>query len=776
MARFGVMRSVLRGLVVVLVAATVLPVSVVVVVVADAAVSEPVAAEPVGLSTFAGSGSVGRADGTGTAASFDALVDLARSPDGAYLYALDNGSGGGRPNTVRKIDVATGAVTTFASGGMLVSPTTIDVDPSGQVWVSVTVSSGVKGIIRYPVGGGSPTLMVEGMTGGYYGGSGSAGNAFAIDPSGTFIYYNAAPSGWEAKLMRLALAELPAASSTGEVLGAPGTFTRSSVSDMAWDTRGDLYLIWSGSSPGELGSIPQLWRYDGAFTLVRGGYFVNQSRIVIGGGSSSAYLPCTERVVNEWDNGCRGQNILVRRSGFGAGDAVTMAGSVSGYADGNPGKMNDVTGLALMPDGQTMYIADRGNRRIRKAVLPPDPNVLGIEEILAGSNPGMIGFPCPCTSQPTAGDPVVLSVGNLTETKTDLVVPGRGVPLAVSRTYNSLRAGDDGLFGYGWSSNLDLAIEQVGSSITVRQENGSVLSFWETDLGTIEAPPRVTSTLSKEPSGSWTLVRNSTETITFDSSGRVSGFRDRNGYVTSVSYPSGSQIVMTDPGGRTLTFTVSGGHVTSVVDTASPGPRTVTYGYVGGELRTVTLFKMNAGDGTPSQWGYAYDGAHRMTGMTDPRGNSNVTHYDGVGSVDWQTDFEGKRTDFVYGGSGADTTTTVTYPSNDTSGARPVVLYEFTNLLMTAKVENPGSGEARWDYEYTPDLMQLAKLTGPTGSGTGAQVFVENTYDAFGNLATAKDVAGRVTSFTWSSLRQPLTVQTTRAWWRRAPTTRRATC
>jgi hypothetical protein len=47
--------------------------------------------------------------------------------------------------------------------------------------------------------------------------------------------------------------------------------------------------------------------------------------------------------------------------------------------------------------------------------------------------------------------PVDVSTGNFWHTFDDLSVPGRGPTLDLSQTYNSLSAGTNGPFGYGWS-------------------------------------------------------------------------------------------------------------------------------------------------------------------------------------------------------------------------------------------------------------------------------------------------------------------------------------
>lgn len=145
------------------------------------------------MSTLAGDGSAGQADGAAGSASFDSFRDAAVSPDGAYLYVLEEGTSG-RPNQIRKVSTSTGAVTTFVSGGLLDVPTDLKVDNSGDVWVAVRRPDvgGVQqeGIVRYPAAGGAGTVMLDGICCDYYGRTQFVGGAFAIDPSGDWLFYN----------------------------------------------------------------------------------------------------------------------------------------------------------------------------------------------------------------------------------------------------------------------------------------------------------------------------------------------------------------------------------------------------------------------------------------------------------------------------------------------------------------------------------------------------------------------------------------------------------
>ncbi len=61
--------------------------------------------------------------------------------------------------------------------------------------------------------------------------------------------------------------------------------------------------------------------------------------------------------------------------------------------------------------------------------------------------------PEPCNN--SGLNPVNCASGDFWHTFTDFDIPGRGIPLDLSRTFNSLAANSEGIFGYGWSSSYD---------------------------------------------------------------------------------------------------------------------------------------------------------------------------------------------------------------------------------------------------------------------------------------------------------------------------------
>ena len=142
---------------------------------------------------------------------------------------------------------------------------------------------------------------------------------------------------------------------------------------------------------------------------------------------------------------------------------------------------------------------------------------------------------------------------------------------------------------------------------------------------TWSAPPRVDATLTTTGIGAgqtWTFTRRATEEFTFETvvgvtTGRLKSLRNltdpASGYTTLVTYPSSTQMLVTDPAGRTLTFTLNATKVTQVADSTG---RSISFGMTSGNLTGVT--GLNLGSGV-STWTFGYEAtSHRLTTMRKP--------------------------------------------------------------------------------------------------------------------------------------------------------------
>src|SRR6185312_9706033 len=113
----------------------------------------------------------------------------------------------------------------------------------------------------------------------------------------------------------------------------------------------------------------------------------------------------------------------------------------------------------------------------------------------------------------------------------DLSIAGRGEALDLTRTYNSLTAGTDGPFGYGWIDSYALYLSISSNTVVAHCEGNATMTF--TNSGSSwTAPPRVLASLIQNADGSWRLIKNTRQAYPFDSSGLLTGITDINGYTT----------------------------------------------------------------------------------------------------------------------------------------------------------------------------------------------------------------------------------------------------
>jgi len=395
---------------------------------------------------------------------------------------------------------------------------------------------------------------------------------------------------------------------------------------------------------------------------------------------------------------------------------------------GYPGNYDEV---AVYP---TVLSADRIMVHFQAAGYSrPIDSLFGPFEHLSSCNPAE---PAACPCQHCAADPVNTATGNFGETFGDIAIPGRGLPLAFSHTYNALAAAIDGPLGFGWIASyvMSLAQDSGTGAITVTQENGSQVTFTLTGTS-YTAPPRVMATLVKNADGTFTFTRVAREIFTFSAAGRLTKEQDLNGYATTFGYNAAGQlIIVTDPAGHTLTLGWTGPHITIVTD---PIGRQVFFGYNDGQGNLTDVTDV-AGGVTH----FTYDAAHLLLTRRDPRGGVVTNHYDASNRVDWQSDPLHRTTTFSYtvDSTGAQTTTIT-----DPKGNATVDQYHYG--LRTAVTRGYGTPQAAtWRYTYDPATLGMTSMTDPNGHVTTM------TYDASGNVLSRIDPLGRTTDYAYDAL------------------------
>jgi RHS repeat-associated protein len=334
-----------------------------------------------------------------------------------------------------------------------------------------------------------------------------------------------------------------------------------------------------------------------------------------------------------------------------------------------------------------------------------------------------------------AGDPVDCATGNLSESQTDLELEGRGPPLKVTRSYNAQLAASQseaGAFGYGWTGPYSayLTIDEEAETATVHHDNGSTIVFYLVEGGYF---PAVWSKATLVKSGeNYVYTLPAQEKLEFNKSGQLTKVTDRHGNALTLAYKEGKLETVKDAAGRTLTFTYKEGKVESVKD---PMGHLAKYTYESGNLVTVTL----PGQET-ARWKFKYDASHRLTELTDGRGNTTKNEYDASDRVTLQTDPLERKRKFEYKETGGVRETTITEPNGSKTFEKFNAAGEPTEVTRASGTEIAQTTK----YEYNA-AYQLVKVTDANSHS------VTYGYDVESNRTSKKDANGNETKWAYNT-------------------------
>lgn len=321
------------------------------------------------VTTIAGSGSTGYADGSGSSALFNQPSGLAIDASG-NLYVADVGN-----NCIRKM-TPTGVVTTLAgsthpghadgqgTAAEFNNPGGIAVDGAGNVYVGDVLNNAIRKI--------TPSGAVTTIAGGSEGnvdGTGSAAKFFypsgvAIDGSGNLIVadtYNhrirkVTPAG--------VVTTIAGSGSTGPGNGgfADGAVTSAQFkgpSNVALDASGNIYVTDEGNN--RVRKIS-----GGNVTTVAG----DGSTGILDGGVASAEFGGPQGVVVDRSGNLYVTEVLNNVREISGGIVTTIAGSTSGTSGfqdgiGTAALFNGTNGIVIDAAGN-LYVVDQYNSAIRK--------------------------------------------------------------------------------------------------------------------------------------------------------------------------------------------------------------------------------------------------------------------------------------------------------------------------------------------------------------------------------------------------------------------------
>ncbi len=425
-----------------------------------------------------------------------------------------------------------------------------------------------------------------------------------------------------------------------------------------------------------------------------------------------------------------------------SGDTWVEQGDLFG-ADPGWGAM----GWSVALSGSTAFVAANSNFDTAYGFVSPNAN--GPESAVAVAAGKVARHHTTCNH---GTKPVNCASGDFWHTFTDSRIPGFGPGIDLSRTYNSLNASSEGIFGYGWSSSYDMhLVPNADGSVTITEDDGSQVTALPNGGGGFTMPTWADSTLSIS-GGTYTYVRQGTEIFTFNSSGQLLEISDPSGAHTTLNYVAGLLTSVTDSSGRALTFSFGANQLVSSV--TDPLGRVTHYAYDSlGNLTSVT-------DPLGHVTSFTYNANHLLLTMTFPNGQTGgpnagsdvVNTYDGTGRVLTQTDQMGNVTTYAYSGnnfSAAGGTTTITDPDGN------VEVESYVSGTLQSLTKGYGTASAAtWSYQYDPTTLGTTSTTDPNGDTT------TSSYDANGNLLSSTNALGRTTTYSYNSFNEP-TCQTT---------------
>ncbi len=357
---------------------------------------------------------------------------------------------------------------------------------------------------------------------------------------------------------------------------------------------------------------------------------------------------------------------------------------------------------------------------------------------------------------------VNLGNGDFFKPQTDVTIASVGPKLEVTRSYNSLDTRTSNAFGQGWEFPWDTTAQAVtspGVGVLIGRADGRQEFYGQNPDGSYSRPLGSASTLTGSATAGWTLTDADQTVYKFSNAGQLSQITDPAGRSLSATVSGGHVVKVTSSvTGRSLNFAWTGSHITSVTTDAVTGQGVLqwNYAYTGNSLTDVYDSQNGLTAGTSPHTHYAYDSSGRMVTWANPKGNTNVAvTYDSSGRVATRADGATPTPDTVhysYNTAGNPSAsppealiTTVTDARGNTS------VWAFDNQWhLVRKVDEAGFTK-RWVYDTNGFLTQIIYEDGSAETYQNA---------ANGNVLVKTDRWGSSTWYTFDAQSRVLTSST----------------
>ena len=394
-----------------------------------------------------------------------------------------------------------------------------------------------------------------------------------------------------------------------------------------------------------------------------------------------------------------------------------------------------------------------------------------------------------------------LKLGRFFYSTTDLSVPLAGIPIQITRTYDTLTSNYSGDFGFGWTlSGVEARVQtsqpksqseelgvpdifgsqggsfRIGTTVTITGPDGKRETFTFVPvfgggdlfgayyLSAYQPEQGVYDTLTDTPPNTLQtpLQINGDSSVggfLFDTSYEPGDFylTTKDGHVYHYT-PSGGLVDEHDRNGVSLTFTHTGifsstgasisytrdpvtDRISAITD---PNGNKITYAYD----NNGNLISKTDQAGRKNSYSYLSTPAHYLNQLLDANGNPfSKTAFDGSGRLSSFTDALGNITTFIY--DPVALTQTTIEPLDPATNTNPteVTFYDSKGNITQVTNEIGSVSSATYDVNNNP-LVVIP----PCGCKT------TYTYDNNGNQLTKTDPLGNVTTFTYDNNNDPTSI------------------
>ena len=323
------------------------------------------------VTTIAGSGVVGSTDGAGAGASFSSPFGVATDEIG-NLYVADAAN-----NEIRKIDIATGEVSTLAGSGTtgnadgfgaaasFNSPSGITTDGNGNLYVADKLNNEIRKVV---IATGEVSTIAGTIASGSADGKITAASFYnpdglVYDGSGNLYIADGLNHEIRKIVISTGVVSTIAGSTTSGFINGKGTAARFNTPvGLAIDANGDLFvadmgnneireIVLSTANVSTLAGCTSWGSLDGMGASAK----FNAPYGVVADGSGNLFIA-------DYDNN------EIRKIVIASGMVTTIAGSTKcGSANGMGSSAGFKSVAGIVADGNgNLYVADMGNHEIRK--------------------------------------------------------------------------------------------------------------------------------------------------------------------------------------------------------------------------------------------------------------------------------------------------------------------------------------------------------------------------------------------------------------------------